>query len=222
MKNALRTFAFIALVAVIGFSMSVCDDGNNDNNNGRRDIRSSIQVNNQAPSRSIIAEDTVELYIITMQYHEDANPRALILISSVDGGAVLPNGEKIDNAGWYSVTADLGVRNDFNNGSYSSFGIGITKLKINEIEYDIQGTIDVIFGNPSEVWTLGPEHENWDNKDDWLYPDSFSGITITDATVSLKTVITVEPGILVDDGNGGQKLADKPFSFIKVEGRINE
>ena len=54
------------------------------------------------------------------------------------------------------------------------------------------------------------------------YPDNFNGINLTESTVSLKTILTVEPDILVDDGEGGLKLADDPYKFIKVEGIVGE
>ena len=144
---------------------------------------------------------------------EDANNRALFLIShgEADMGT---KGGKLNNAGWYSVHADLRVQNDVNSGPYSAFEVWITKLRVNGVEYVFplpQDTSGIpVFGNPSSVWTVGQGRVS-------VYPDNFSGITITDNTKSLKTVITVEPDIL----SSGVLAAD-PYPFIKVEGRVNE
>jgi hypothetical protein len=48
---------------------------------------------------------------------------------------------------------------------------------------------------------------------------------MTDSVVSLKTVLTVEPDIIGTSNSTGydsQGLADDPYKFIKVEGRVNE
>lgn len=72
-----------------------------------------------------------------------------------------------------------------------------------------------IFGNTSSVW--------WGGNSD--YPANFNGINIDESTVSLKTVLTVEPDIIGtpnDPGYDANGLATDPYRYIKVEGRINE
>jgi len=214
MKKTIKVLGFIALVAVIGILFSGCKEDEEKHKN----LRYSIQVNNQATSRSISAGEKVELYIETFQYNEDANPRALILIGN--GDVVIGSKGILNNAGWYSVTADLEVQNNANNeGRFSSFMVRITKLKVDNTEYEFPYDDGPrIFGNPSSNWW---QHEY----EDQLYRENFSGINITDSTVSLKTVLTVEPDIIGtpnSEGYDNQGLADDPYTFIKVEGRINE
>jgi hypothetical protein len=235
------------LAMALAFMLVVagCDDGNGGNgnshgNNGGNgnshgNLTYSIQVKNQgstlenhqavyarsivspsiAPTdaaRSIAPTDKVELYIENFEYCEDANNRALILVADGDRD----NGSKggiVDNADWYSANADLAVENDVNPGPYSSFQVRITGLKVNGTEYPFPSTSEnpdasVFFGHPTSRWNGGNAN----------YPNNFSGITIDDETVSLKTILTVEPGILVAAGT----LATDPYSFIKVEGRVNE
>jgi hypothetical protein len=174
-------------------------------------LKYSIQVNNQSASRSISAADTVELYIYNFEYCEDANNRGLIIIANGDRD-MGSRGGVLNNAGWYSVTSDLAVSNDVNNGPYSGFEIGISKLRVNGTEYDFPTSYPdtVFFGSPTAIWIRqGPRPQ---------YPDNFSGITITDSVHSLKTVLTVNPDILDAGGN----LVSDPYRYIKVEGRINE
>ncbi|MDR1894453.1 MAG: hypothetical protein LBQ61_07165 [Spirochaetales bacterium] len=201
MKKNLSLAALLAAI-VVSVTIAACDLGN-----GR--LRYSVQVNNQAAGLTIANTDTVELYILNLEYSEDANNRGLILIADGDR---THRGRILNNAGWYSVKSDLAVTNDVNNGSYSGFQIRIGQLRVNETEYDFpvdgnQGH-GVMFGYPTNIWG-----SSWD-----IYPDNFSGITMTDSVYSLKTILTVEPEIL--DGNGN--LADDPYQYIKIEGRINE
>jgi hypothetical protein len=179
----------------------------------------SIQVNNQASAaRAVSAGDTVELHIINFEYCEDANTRALILIANNDRD-MGSRGGKLNNADWFSTEADLRVENDVNNGPYSGFYMKIDKLKVNSNEYPFPENNGVFSGHPTSIWT-----------DQYVggvptYPDNFSGIRITDDTVSLKTVLTVEPGIIGtqnSEGYDNQGLATDPYQYIKVEGLVNE
>ena len=175
---------------------------------------------------SFDAGDTVELYIEIFEYCLDTAGEALVLIAKGDrdigngewdfSNGPNPNGEMLNNAGWYSAESDLEVKNDFHNGQYSSFQVSITKLKVNGTEYDFpsleeSGRDAVFFGRPTSVWSM------YGHSLGQVYPDNFSGITMTDSVSSLKTVLTVEPDIL-NDG----VLADDPYQYIKVEGRTNE
>jgi hypothetical protein len=192
----------LSALLVFGLVLGGCDiDG------GKENLRYSIQVNNQAASaRTIGTDDTVELYINNLEYCEDAYNRALILVAQGDRD-MGSKGKILNNAGWYSVNANLPVTNDVNNGPYSSFHIKIAKLRINETEYEFPRA-HVFFGHPRFTQT----------GDTLFYPDNFSGITITDSVVSLKTILTVDPNILDTDG----KLVANPYAYITVEGKINE
>ena len=211
MKSFIKLFGIIAFIAIIGLSMTACHM-NLPSGRGY-----SIQVNNQAAGRSIAPTDTVELYIHHFEYQEDANNRALIIIANGDRTQGSKGGI-LNNAGWYSVTANLDVTNDVNNGPYSSFLVGISKLRVNGNEYNFPPTEmndGVIFGKPTPRWNGGRSD----------YPNNFNGITVTSSTFSIKTVLTVEPGIIGTPGSTGynaQGLATDPYSFIKVAGRINE
>ena len=184
---------------------------------------------------SFDAGDTVELYIENFEYCLDTNGVGLILIADGDRGmggggdwdystGPNPNEEMLSNAGWYSAESDLEVKNDVNNGPYSSFQVRITKLRVNGTEYtfpgiggpDDSGEAGVFFGRPGPVWGAPSEGRT--------YPNNFSGITMTDSVSSLKTVLTVEPDILsiLDDETGGFTSDSDPYQYIKVEGRTNE
>jgi hypothetical protein len=187
---------------VFGFLFGACDMDDGSNN-----LTYSIQVNNQASlARTIVSTDTVELYINNFEYCEDANNRALILVANGDRD-MGSKGGILNNAGWYSVNTNLPVTNDINNGPYSSFQIRITKLKVNGTEYNFRGNT-VFFGHPTSIWHGGVAD----------YPNNFSGILISDSVVSLKTILTVDPDILDADGN----LVSDPYSYITVEGKVNE
>jgi hypothetical protein len=211
MKKALFVVIFIVIALII--TTISCDTGTGPGfgpgpGTGTGDLKYSVQVNNQlSPARSLMAGDTVELYIENFEYCEDAENRALILIANGDR-SMGSKGGILNNAGWYSVHSELAVENDVNNGPYSSFQIKISKLKVNGTEYDFPGG-NKWFGNPTTIWNGGQAGE---------YPNNFSGITMTDDVVSLKTILTVEPDIL--DGTGN--LASDPYQYIKVEGKINE
>jgi len=205
MKNKLFLAGMLGMILTFGILTISCED--------ERDLRYSVQVNNRAASRAIAAEDTVELYIHHLEYEEDANNRALIIIAANDRDQGSKGG-KLNNAGWYSVTADLDVTNDVNDGPYSVFLIGISKLKVDGTEYEFPHILEgVLFGNSSRWASSGLQ----------TYPDNFNGITIDSSTVSLKTVLTVEPDIIDCWDQDGNLIQDAdPYKFIKVEGRINE
>ncbi len=226
----------LAIVLLLGTAIIGCENGIDQHPN----LKYSVQVNNQAAMpRAITSEDTVELYIHNLDYNEDINDvvgRGLVLVASGDrdNGS---KGGKINNAGWYSVNAELAVINAVNIGSYSSFLINVSKMKIDGIEYEFPDSVlvdpdsinvdwegkktitsGVIFGNPSPL-------SGFAQNGYVIYPDNFSGITLTDSVVSLKTIITVNPDIIGTpdtDGYDSQGLADDPYKYIKVEGRINE
>jgi hypothetical protein len=228
MKN--KWLVDLCVLLVFGFVVTACDMGNSGSKDlsGSRDLYSSIQVNNQlshpsrSMARSIAAGDTVELYIHHLEYMEDANYRALIIIANGDRD-MGSKGGILNNAGWYSVNADLGITNDSNDGPYSSFLLGVSKLRVNGTEYnfpDPLGPDGVVFGRWSDIWA--GSHGGINSPE---YPDNFDGITIDGSTISLKTVLTVEPDILgTPDSTGydSHGLADDPFMHIKVEGRINK
>lgn len=216
MKNLTKFAGIIVIIAVIGISTACKDDDN-------KNLRYSIQVNNQAAPRAISSADTVELYINNFEYNYDtllsdrANGYGLILVA--DGDRIYPGGT-LNNAGWYSVTADLGVVNGgYETGSYSSFSLHISKLKVNGTVYTFPDKYqrEVCFGDPTLDWWK----QKFDNDNDYIYLDNFSGINITNSTTALKTVLTVEPEILEDNGNGQFKLADKPYKYIKVVGILS-
>jgi len=184
-------------------------------------LRSSIQVNNKLGARAagnLTETDIVELYIEQFQYFEDAAPRSLAIIANGDWhkGSL---GGYLDNAGWYSVHADLEVANtrtDTESGPYSSFFIVIPKIRINGVEYSIGSNTGAIFGTPSPGRNVGSFS---------VYPDNFNGIIVTNRTVEIKTIMTVEPeikGIPNSSGYNSQGLSTEPFKFIKVEGIIIE
>jgi hypothetical protein len=201
-----KTFLPFLFILVLADGLISCDNEGTDNS--VTGLKYSVQVNNQASSKSIAAGDTIELYINNFEYNEDANNRALILIA--DGNRDMGSkGGILDNAGWYSVDSELAVTNDVNNGPYSSFQIRISKLRVNGTEYDFPNDSGVFFGHPSAVWMALGKVES--------YPDNFSGINMTDSVYSLKTILTVEPDIL--DAAG---IASDPYQYIKVEGRVNE
>ena len=186
-------------------------------------LKYSIQVDNQAGgARAVLASgDEVELYIRGFAYEEDANNRVLCLVSDGD----TDNGSKggiIDNAGWYSVDADLDVENDVNPGPYSSFTARINYLRVNGVVYRFP-TTDVVYGHPSSI------HGSHSD-----YPDNFAGITISEYDLRrgarLKTIITIEPEITEgatsyttgpqDFENATFELRSDAFKYIKVEGRL--
>jgi len=208
LTKVMRSIAIIAVAAIIGFSMVTCgkiQEG--------RDLKYSLQVvNNQAATRAaaLAATDKVELFIVNLEYNEDADSRALIIIAN--GDRQIGTKGILNNAGWYDVnTKNLAVTNDINNGPYSSLTIRVRGLKVNGKEYILQ-ELNVFFGNPTSVW------QNVEEK----YPDKFSGIVIDDSTKSLKTILTVDPKILGSgddyDNNG---VAKEPYKYIKVEGIVN-
>ena len=198
---------FFALGVLFVFVFISC---NSDTGN---DLRYSIQVNNKTTSRSLGPSDTVELYIEQFVYREDANPRGLFLICPEP---------HINNAGWYSLTAELHVQNTINNGGYSTVEIGIRKMKINGTEYNFPN-YDFPFwipggaNFPCVTMGVGSFYSE--------YEENFSGLFMSDSVVSLKTVLTIDPDIIGTansigyDSNG---LSIDPYKFIKVEGRINE
>ncbi|GHV58354.1 hypothetical protein AGMMS49579_25690 [Spirochaetia bacterium] len=215
MKN--KWFAIFGVLLVFGLLFSACDTNEDD---GDRNLKYSVQVNNKLSptasvssplssynaARSIASADTVELYINNFEYQHDASGTSIILIAH--GDRTVEEGAVLDNAGWYSVNADLGGHRNDQEGAYSSFVVGISKLRVNETEYTFPyGSGTVSFGHPSAR-----------NGGFSAYPDNFSGITITDSVSSLKTILTVEPDILDESGN----LIADPYSKIKVEGRINQ
>jgi hypothetical protein len=206
-KNCVNVCVLFSLALVLVLAACPTDGGGN-GNGVKKDLTYSIQVNNQAASpRAITASDTVELFITNFEYCEDAQNRAMILIANGDRD-MGSKGGILNNAGWYSVDeVDLSVANDVNAGPYSSFQIKISKIKVNEVEYTVQRD-RAFFGHPTSIWNGGVAQ----------YPDNFSGVEISDSTVSLKTILTVNPDILDGDGN----LEDDPYSFITVEGRVNE
>jgi hypothetical protein len=214
----------VAMVLAFGMMVVGCDDGSDDDSGGGggNSLTYSIQVNNQAAvqssqqlsvARSEAAEDIVELYILHFVYCEDAKNRGMILVAN--GDMVSPSGV-IDNAGWYSVNENLAVTNTVNNGPYSGFQIKISKLRVGgeegtEYIFPEEG---VLFGNPTSIWVFGQ---------DLIYQDNFPGITITDSTVSLKTVLTVNPDIIGEnEGYDEYGLATDPYQYIMVEGKVNE
>jgi hypothetical protein len=213
--------SFAVLLLAVMFMVAGCGDNGDPSSppsdgGGGGDLKYSVQVNNQlTANRNLAAGDTVELYIRNLEYIEDAYARGLILIA--DGDREIGSKDAmLDNVGWYSVESDLKVTNYVNNGPYSGFQICIEKLKINGTEYDFpnggqaSNRIEVIFGNPSAIWL--------DQGGTVDYPDNFSGITMTDSVYNLKTILTVEPGILDESGN----LAADPYRYIKIAGRVNE
>ena len=216
-----RKFVFITVFAVafaIVTFITSCD--NLGTINGLVKMHYSIQVNNKQAgraARNLNAEDTIELYINQLAYEEDANPRGLILIANGDRDQGSKGGI-LNNAGWYSVNAELAVTNDVNNGPYSTFLIGISKIRVNGTEYTFPlGQWGKIFGDPRYGGTAG-------------YADNFNGITVKSTTKSIKTILTVEPEILGEPGADdnpadyydSQGLAKDPYKYIKVEGRLNE
>jgi len=107
----------------------------------------------------------------------------------------------------------LAVTNDVNDGPYSCFQIKIDKLKVNGVEYTFpQSDGCKFFGNPSPIWSGG--HSD--------YPENFSGITMTNSTQSLKTILTVDKEI-IGSGTGYEAsgIASDPYKFIKVRGELN-
>jgi hypothetical protein len=242
MKNKLVFMAGILLTFGLAFAACENDTTNSDTTNSdtTSDLKYSIQVNKQgavpvdnqrpvqannqlAAARSIAAEDTVELYIHQFEYEEDEYNRGLIIIAegNRDMGS---KGGILNNAGWFSVDeVDLPVSNDVNPGPYSSFGIRISKLKVNGKEYEFpdegrnpDGSSEVIFGTVGPRLPWGDTHSSPERTSD--YPDNFSGITITDSTTELKTVLTVDPDIIDTDGN----LVSDPYNFIKVKGIVTD
>jgi len=205
----MQSIAIIAFVAAIGFSMTACHQ---DENNG---LRTSVQVG-ASGVRAISSGSNIELYINELYYqHDEPNSGFIFLIS--DGFGWGDGGKLIENAGWYSLTEDLGYRTTPFNGKHSSLIIQLSGIKVGGVEYmGFPVNKEALLGK--QILHMGSPH----NDTIGGYSDNFDSITITDFTVSLKTIITIEPDILVDDGNGGQKLADNPYKFIKVEGRINE
>jgi hypothetical protein len=199
----------------------------------------SIQVDNQAaanlrsasvlpPSLSATAiqpTDTVELYIHHMEYNEDRANRGLILIADGDRGMGSKfNGARLSNAGWYSVHADLAIYTDVHNGPYSSFLLGIDKIRVNGDEYDFPDyghllNLQGVYFGYSTRWNPTPH-----------YPNNFSGIVVNQPkTRHIKTVIAVDPAIL-DCWDGSKNLlwdnvpnsATDPYHYITVEGILSE
>ncbi|MCL2601499.1 MAG: hypothetical protein FWD91_01665 [Treponema sp.] len=160
---------------------------------------------------NLLASDAVELYINNFEYLEDANNRALIIVASGDRDS--PSGI-INNAGWYSLEAELNITNTINNGTYSSFLVYISKIRINGTECNfssVMGIGGVIFGKLSSVWGGGGEAQ---------YPDNFpSPINITDSTKAIKTILTVAPDITdCWDGDGKLISGADPYKYITVQG----
>jgi hypothetical protein len=224
MKNTKILLAILAIALVFG--MTACSNGGGgtpqDNPQGMKGIKYSIQVNNQAASRAINATDKVELYILNFEYLEDANTRGLMIIANGNRTDGMVGDEEVvlNNAGWYSVTADLAVLNKsgVNYGKYSCFAMVIDKLRVEGKEYVFPYSNDggVLFGNISSVWAKNGRKE---------YPGNFNGINITDSTASLKTVLTVEPAILGTPNSSGYDangFATDPYKYIKVEGIVSE
>jgi len=220
LTKVMRNIAIIAVAAIIGFSMVTCGKISDS-----RDLKYSLQVNNQAATVAPLAahyaapraaaafgaEDKVELFIVNLEYNEDADNRALIIIAN--GDKQIGTKGILNNAGWYDVnTKNLAVTNDINNGPYSSLTIRVNGLRVNGKEYTLQA-LNVFFGNPTSVWH--PEK---------IYTDKFSGIVIDDSTKSLKTILTIDPDILGTpnaDGYNNEGVAEDPYKYIKVEGIVN-
>jgi hypothetical protein len=104
-------------------------------------------------------------------------------------------------------------------------------LKVNSTVYDFPDGGDtkgegrsnywgVILGKPSSVWTnpTDPDVGVFVQK----YPDNFDGMTISDSTASLKTVLTVDPAILGTGDDYDNGFAKDPYKYIKVKGIVSE
>jgi hypothetical protein len=239
-KLFVKGISVIALVLVMtiigcgnGSTNSTNSTDNNNTDNGHTgigiivsgsDMTYSISVNNKAASnnkmvaRAIMGTDTVELFINNFEYNYDTFKRGedygYNLIIVADGDRTYPGGI-LNNADWYSVTADLGIVNGGHElGSYSSFAVHISKLRINGKEYifPVQDPLqpEVCFGDPTlDWWKLKFSEEK-------VYLGNFNGINITASHTSLETVIIVDPDIIDAGGN----LVSDPYKYIKVEGRL--
>jgi len=232
MKNLTKFSGLTVLVTVMvlifsAMSLTGCNNGGGGGSapQNTKNLKYSIQVNNKAApqaknnaARAINDTDTVELFILNFEYLEDAENRGLIMVANGDRDMGSKGKDKmLNNAKWYSVTADLDVKNDINNGSYSGFQMRISKLKVNGTEYDFPnsgisngGKLEVVFGSPSAIW--GESN----------YPDNFKkGININDSTVSLKTVLTVDPDIInAENLQADGKTMKDPYKYITVEGIV--
>ena len=222
MKNRLFLAGMLGMILTFGILTISCKD--DEEKNEKKNLKYSVQVNNRAASRAIAAEDSVELYIRGIDVWVDGGVgEGLWLVS--DGHAFADGGDRLNNAGWFSVSAQNFVSyTSPDNVSYSVVEILIDKLRVNGTEYDFPDSgkkygerLQILLGSmpthpvPGAVW-----------KD---YPDNFSGFTITDSTDSLKLILTVEPDIIDcwdQDGNLTQDDPYDPYKFIKFEGRINE
>jgi hypothetical protein len=202
---------------------SACDNGttNNGSANSGGDgsansggLRTSVQVNNQTNSRSIITGD-VELFINELYYpHDEPNSGFIFFISEhgTDGSAL------INNAGWYSITENLGYRTPPFNGKHSSLILKLSAMKVDGTEYTFSATEEALLG--TQVLSGGSPQYNTT-----VYPGQFDGITITDETVSLKTILIIDSAIIGTPNSQGydaQGLSINPYQYITAEGRINE
>jgi len=203
-------------------------------------INYSIQVNNvQGISRNhsvtrssnLTAEDTVELFIMTLEYARDHGRQSLFLVSpghrtvhGSDGNHFL-----LDNAGWFNITeTNIPISNrreDMHIGKYSSVLVRITHIRIggeNGTVYEfpnegnsvlnISAEGGVIFGRPTPDSTL--YHFQSD------YPDNFSGMRFTTQSTSIRTIISVHSGIIGTPGSPGHDahgLSTNPYQYITIE-----
>ena len=213
MKNRLFLAGMLGMILTFGILAISCKDDEEKN------LRYSVQVNNRAASRAIAAEDTVELWICAIDVWEDGGiGKGLWLVS--DGLATGDGGSLINNAGWFSVSAQNFVSyTSPSNVSYSAVEILIDKIRVNGTEYDFPDS-GKKHGERQQIF-LG-KYPNWGSPDK-VYPGNFSGFTITDSTDSIKIILTVEPDIIDCWDQDGNLIQDAdPYKFIKFEGRINE
>ncbi|MCL1911929.1 MAG: hypothetical protein FWG13_06965 [Leptospirales bacterium] len=220
-----KILCFFAALGIIAALITACEFGTINNTLGG--LKYSVRVDNQSsyasigsivlnalraftPFKDIGSGAKVELYINNLAYVGDIKG-PLFLIDNDSGVDMGSKGGSLNNAGWYSVDADLEVKNDVNNGPYSSFYIYIAKLRVDGDEYDFSGSSGKYFGRSPQGWILD-------------FPDNFSGINVTDSTRSIKTVLTVEPDIIGTPNSSGydsQGLSTEPYKYIKVRGILD-
>ncbi|MCL1912249.1 MAG: hypothetical protein FWG13_08590 [Leptospirales bacterium] len=101
------------------------------------------------------------------------------------------------------------------NGKHSSLIIKLNAIRIDDQEY----TFPLTAGGQGIEALLGElvHHSGTPQYETKLFPDNFNGVIFDDSVESLKTVILIDSGIIV-----GGKLADDPYRFIRIEGKINE
>jgi hypothetical protein len=255
-----KAICSILIISIVSFMLTTCDMFGTINGTVAG-LFVSMQVTNKmagnrvADKAAIGNEDTVKLYLERFAYqHDDVNG------VNFGGGWILiiANNDMTDDEGYYFKNADWydasqkewKARTLPFSGAHSSFDIKVTKMMINETEYNFPaygvltfGEVPPSLGNPSHykdnfsgIFMPGPGADTLPNPKP--NPEGPMGLDRNGhkSTASLlETILTIEPEIVdncfdtnrnplqsIRPGQPGYDPAKDPYTYIKVRGVVHE